>query len=187
MWLNGSQDLKMMLNDREINQELSDAITPFEPQCVRDKSGIPIVSYGLQPASYDVRLSNDIFIQDAHFLPTVGPLLDFPGNWMQVPGSHFVLQPAHFVHALTLEGFEMPHAIVGKVSGKSTYARLGLFVLEGTIQPGWKGRLLLEMVNLGRLPIRLNAGQGIASVEFHRIANPEATYQGRYQGQYQDK
>lgn len=76
------------------------------------------MTYGLGPAGYDVRIAEDI-----------------------------LLLPGQFVLASTMEHFDMPVDVIGKVHDKSTWARLGLDVKNTVIEPGWRGYLTLELTN----------------------------------------
>ena len=69
--------------------------------------------------------------------------------------------------------------------GKSTYARMGLFVNTTFIDAGWEGNLTIELVNLSEDQIALRAGEGICQVEFYEVTPPEVSYadkKGKYQG-----
>lgn len=69
----------------------------------------------------------------------------------------FVLEPKKFVLALTYENINIPRNLIGLVEGRSTYARVGLSMHQTApwIQPGWKGAIVLEMMNDGPLEIEL--------------------------------
>jgi hypothetical protein len=57
----------------------------------------------------------------------------------------------------TLEEFTIPNGYSGKLEGRSTYARLGLAIhcTGDFINPGWRGRMPLQLVNFGKSPIIL--------------------------------
>lgn len=112
-------------------------------------------SWGLTECGYDIRIRESI--------------------WM-FPGRRFVL-------ASSLELFNMPNDLMGRVLNKSTWARLGVDASMTTnIEPGWNGHLTIEL-NYRRLkPIHIPAGVGIAQVIFETIAEP-AKYGGKYQSQ----
>lgn len=113
------------------------------------------VSHGLTECGYDIRIKQDVWL--------------FPGR--------------SFVLASSLEEFDMPHYLMGRVLNKSTWARRGLDASMTTnIEPGWKGWLTLELCYHRWRPLFVPAGSGIAQVIFEVIAQP-AAYQGKYQHQ----
>ncbi len=61
------------------------------------------------------------------------------------------LAPNDFVLALTHESVTVPRNLIALIQGRSTYARMGLSVHQTApwIQPGWRGRVVLEMKNHG--------------------------------------
>ena len=73
-------------------------------------------------------------------------------------GCH-TIHPGDFVLGITYESVVLPSesGIAARVEGRSTLARMGLAVhlTAPTIHAGWRGRIALEMVNLGPWPIKL--------------------------------
>jgi len=113
------------------------------------------MSYGVGPAGYDVRVREEI-----------------------------ILAPGEFKLASTVEHFDMPNDVLGKVADKSTWARLGLAVQNTIIEPGWKGVLTLELTNHGKTTLHLTAGCPIAQIILHLRDEPaETPYARKYQNQ----
>jgi dCTP deaminase len=76
--------------------------------------------------------------------------------------------------------------LAARVEGKSSLARFGLaiHVTAPTIHAGFAGRIQLEIVNHGPLPVRLRAGMRICQLIFEQTASvPERGYAGQFQGQ----
>ena len=69
----------------------------------------------------------------------------------------FILEPGEFILGLTHESIRVPNNLIALVEGRSTYARMGLSMHQTApwIQPGWRGRIVLEMMNHGPLRIAL--------------------------------
>ena len=85
-----------------------------------------------------------------------------------------VIHPGEFVLGITHEWVELPLAagIAARVEGRSTLARMGLAVhlTAPTIHAGWKGKITLEMVNLGGWPIKLRPRElRICQLVFERV------------------
>lgn len=114
------------------------------------------MTYGLSPAGYDVRVAEDVRVQR------------FSGYFL----------------ASTLEHFNMPNDVLGKVVDKSTWARRFIFVQNTVIEPGWHGFLTLEITNHGPESVFIKAGTPIAQIILQLLDEPtEQPYAGKYQGQ----
>ena len=114
------------------------------------------MTYGLGPAGYDVRIAETI-----------------------------TLPPGGAVLASTLEHFDMPRDVLGKVADKSTWARKFLAVQNTIIEPGWRGYLTLELSNHSiNETLHLLPGMPIAQIILHLLDQPtENPYEGKYQDQ----
>lgn len=156
-------------------------------------NGSQVISFGLGPAGYDVRLSeefkyildvvsdddshNRMVIMDPHVYD------DKPYQVGTIPEQGLVLNPGEFILGRAMERVNLPEDVVGKCLTKSSYARLGIYVLTTTLQPGFSGDVVLEIVNLGNVPVRIYANVGIAQFEFHKLDQPATPYNGNYQNQ----
>jgi dCTP deaminase len=102
----------------------------------------------------------------------------------------FILHPGEFVLAVTKERVEIPSDLVGRLDGKSSLGRLGLIVhsTAGFVDPGFSGRLTLELTNIANLPIMLYNDMPISQISFVRLTTPADAPYGtgagnKYQGQ----
>jgi dCTP deaminase len=101
----------------------------------------------------------------------------------------FILHPDEFVLAVTLERVEVPDNLVGRLDGKSSLGRLGLIVhsTAGFVDPGFKGRLTLELRNISNLPITLYSEMPVSQISFVQLTTPAEKPYGsdgsKYQGQ----
>lgn len=99
----------------------------------------------LQPASYDLIL----------------------GQIGKTSLKEYELQPREFILCSTNERVDLPANIVGRLEGKSSWARKGLIVhTAGFVDPGFSGTLTLEMSNLSDVPILLKWGERICQIAF---------------------
>lgn len=115
------------------------------------------LSFGLSSCGYDVRIAEDI---------TLG-----------INSNNFFL-------ASTMEHFDMPDNVVGRVCDKSTWARKGIAVQNTIIEPGWRGYLTLEISSNHKGITYINKGMPIAQVVFEFLDEPtEQVYEGKYQDQ----
>jgi len=91
----------------------------------------------------------------------------------------------------TIETITLPDDIVARVDGKSSLGRLGLLVhaTAGYVDPGWTGKLTLELSNQSQMPIALYYGMKIGQISFFKMSSAvERPYgspelRSRYQGQ----
>jgi dCTP deaminase len=71
--------------------------------------------------------------------------------------NSFTLEPDEFILAMTHESVTIPRNMIGLVEGRSSYARLGVSMHQTApwIQPGWSGKIVLEIKNHGPAKIEL--------------------------------
>ena len=69
----------------------------------------------------------------------------------------FTLKPKMFVLAMTHERVTMPLDMIAMVEGRSSYARVGVSMHQTApwIHPAFEGKITLEIMNNGPLPIEL--------------------------------
>ena len=131
----------------------------------------------LQPASVDLRLGREFRVFRNYKLPNIDPKQELKELTELAEASElvpFILHPTEFVLAVTLERVEIPNHIVGRLDGKSSLGRLGLIVhsTAGFVDPGFKGRLTLELTNLTNLPIQLYPGMPVSQISFSFLTTP---------------
>ena len=128
----------------------------------------------IQPNSLDVHLSNQYAIQ----------MND--GAFEEIINEEFILKPGDFVLATTQEYFYFGPTLHGVLQGKSSWARVGLYVESaGLFDSGFEGVAVVELTNQGKAPLRLKAGQPIAQMIFQKNLPVLKSYKhkGHYQGQ----
>ena len=76
-------------------------------------------------------------------------------------------------------------ALAARVEGKSSRARLGLLVhfTAPTIHAGWAGRITLEMMCLGRYPLKLYPGLPICQLIVEEVRGRPAGDASQFQSQ----
>jgi len=108
----------------------------------------------------------------------------------QITATGFELPRNELILGWTAEYINIPTdaRLAARVEGKSSLARLGIAVhlTAPTIHAGFKGRVRLEIVNHGPLPIVLKSGMRICQFIFEMThGTPEAGYKGQFLGQGQ--
>lgn len=174
----------MLLSDADIKTEL-------------DEGRLRIIPHDLgliQPASIDVRLGRLFRVFETHRHPAIDPAIDQSEAARLVRVSddeRFVLHPGEFALGATLEEVKLPDDLAARLEGKSSLGRLGLLThaTAGFIDPGFVGRITLELSNVARLPILLHPGMKIGQLCFLRLTSPARLPYGspglgsKYQGQ----
>ncbi len=174
----------MILSDRTIREELAAGrivIDPLDPACV-------------QPSSVDLHLDRLFRVFRNHTMGFIDVKQDQEDltELVEVGDEDvFILHPGEFVLGSTIELLTLPDDIVARIEGKSSLGRLGLIVhaTAGYVDPGWTGRLTLELSNVANLPITLYAGMRIGQISFVRLTTPVERPYGspelgsKYQGQ----
>lgn len=154
----------------------------------------PIDGDDIQPASIDLHLDDRflVFANTRQPYIDVREPLDELTEAVQIDGEQpFMLHPGEFALGSTREHIELPDDLVARLEGKSSLGRLGLLIhsTAGFVDPGWRGRLTLELSNVARLPIALYAGMKIGQISFLRLSTPAERLYGspelgsKYQGQ----
>jgi len=168
----------MILSDIDIKRATDDdrgplVITPFNLDQV-------------QPSSVDLTLSDEFLGMTRlsniglSIADTLIDLNDIKSHFDRFPMTDYsssegiVLKPGDFILGSTIEHVEIPDWLVARVEGKSSLARLGLIVhtTAGYIDPGFKGKITLEIVNLGPRHIWLRPGKSICQLSFIELSSP---------------
>ncbi|HEX9036738.1 MAG TPA: dCTP deaminase [Ktedonobacterales bacterium] len=177
----------MILSDRDILARLERGEIVITPA--------PNLDIQLQPASLDLRLGYDFQI----FNYTRQALIDpaDPATFAHLTtltqledGERFLVHPGEFVLATSLERVEIPNNLLARLEGRSSIGRLGIVIhsTAGYVDPGFKGKITLEISNLGRIAVALYPGMRICQIAFEEMSSPVSSGYGekrgaKYQGQ----
>ena len=137
----------------------------------------------LGPCSYDLTLGGDFLVPHLNHVTT---LADEECDYSPVTGERLLLHSGQTVLGTTIERVKIPLNLCGILDGKSRWARRGLAVhsTASMIQPGFEGRITLELTNTNRKPVVLRMGDEVAQIRFERLETPASVkYNGRYADQ----
>ena len=173
-----------VLSDRDIAAALGVGRIKIEPYDPAD----------LQPSSVDLHLDRSFRVFRNNRYPYIDVRAAQPDltELLAVADDEaFVLHPGEFVLGQTIEWVELPDDVVARLEGKSSLGRLGLLIhsTAGYVDPGWKGKLTLELSNVAKLPIALHFGMKIGQISFLTMSSPvdrpygSAGRGSKYQGQ----
>jgi len=171
----------MILPDHEIRKLLKSGkleIDPLDPDQI-------------QPACVDLSLGSEFGI----FKHLQEPYIDArnPKEYTEVldtQGKPFTLHPGEFVLGITRERIKLPADLAGYVDGRSSLGRLGVtaHITSGWIDPGFSGRLVLEISNLGKMPVTIYPGMRICKLLLFKLTSPaEVPYDKKPDAKYHEQ
>jgi len=97
-----------------------------------------------------------------------------------------IIHPGEFILASVYEYIELPDNIVGQIHGRSSIGRLGLIVhtSAGYVDPGYRGYLTLEIINVNKVPIKIYPKTKVAQIVFIETESAEVPYDKRKGSKY---
>lgn len=146
------------------------------------------------PASVDIRLGSSIIIPKKTYVDTQD--VTDRSRIREVERrlydrtrlkhkDKFTLHPNQLILGVTFEYLSLPQDIFCTIMSRSSWGRLGLVVATAAaVQPGYKGCLTLELVNLSESPIALYPGLPVGQLVFNDASEKSgdpAKYVGRYE------
>lgn len=170
----------MILSDKTIKKEMEKGRLIIKPD-----QKLKIDEWQIQPASIDLRLDKGALIVDERATTIID--ITKKNNIEYIEGGVYeiIIPPRGFVLCSTEEWIELPNDIAGRVEGRSSIGRLGLFIQNaGWVDPGFKGTITLELYNANNLPMKIPAGMRICQLVLSRIDQEATPYDGKYNGQY---
>lgn len=159
-----------ILSDRDIKKYLKEGKITIDP--LEDEKQI-------QPSSVDMRLGDEFKVFKVIRKPFIDPkdpedLASYMESTVVPEGDAFIIHPNEFALATTYEYVKIPDDLVARVEGRSSMGRLGvtMHVTAGFIDPGFEGRITLEISNIGAMPVALYPGQRVCQLVFETMTSP---------------
>ena len=174
----------MVLSDRDIKKALKDGRIKIKPS-INQKTQ-------LGSCSVDLRLGNTFRVFNYSSYPFIDP---FNKKYLQKISKEikiknhnpFILQPGDFVLATTIEALEISNDLLARLEGRSSLGRLGIVVhsTASIFDPGWRGKIVMELGNMGRMPVALHPGMRICALTFEQLTSPaEVPYYKKKSAKY---
>lgn len=163
----------MILSDKTLKKMLDSGELVVEP----------IDEHSIQPASIDCRLGTHYLIVEHNEMEVL--TLDSEIKYREIEGDSITIPPHSFLLATTKEYVKLPNDLTSFVEGRSSIGRIGLFIQNaGWVDPGFEGRITLELYNANSLPIKLQKDRRICQLVFCKMDQAaKVPYSGKYQGQ----
>ncbi len=159
-----------ILSDVDIKKCLKDGKIVIDP--IKDEKQI-------QPSSVDLRIGNEFKGFKIITKPYIDPFDDtdlesYMTSFHINKEEPFIIHPGEFTLATTYETVKLPDDIVARVEGRSSMGRLGItmHVTAGYIDPGFEGKITLEISNIGKMPVALYPGQRVCQIVFETMTSP---------------
>lgn len=159
-----------ILSDKTIKEYLEEGKIVIDP--LKDEQQI-------QPSSVDMRLGDEFKVFKVIRKPYIDPkdeedIAEYMESSTVPEGEAFIIHPNEFALATTQEYVKIPDDLVARVEGRSSMGRLGvtMHVTAGYVDPGFEGRITLEISNIGAMPVALYPGQRVCQLVFETMTTP---------------
>lgn len=159
-----------ILSDKTIKEYLEEGKIVIDP--LKDEQQI-------QPSSVDMRLGDEFKVFKVIRKPYIDPkdeedIAEYMESSTFPEGEAFIIHPNEFALATTQEYVKVPDDLVARVEGRSSMGRLGvtMHVTAGYVDPGFEGRITLEISNIGAMPVALYPGQRVCQLVFETMTTP---------------
>ena len=159
-----------ILSDKTIKEYLKEGKIVIDP--LKDEQQI-------QPSSVDMRLGDEFKVFKVIRKPYIDPkdeedIAEYMESSTVPEGEAFIIHPNEFALATTQEYVKVPDDLVARVEGRSSMGRLGvtMHVTAGYVDPGFEGRITLEISNIGAMPVALYPGQRVCQLVFETMTTP---------------
>ncbi|MGN1363633.1 MAG: dCTP deaminase [Methanobrevibacter sp.] len=159
-----------ILSDKDLKEYIKNKKIVIDP--LKDEEQI-------QPSSVDMRLGDEFKVFKVIRKPYIDPkddedLTSYMESITVENNNAFIIHPGEFALATTYEYVKVPNDLVARVEGRSSMGRLGvtMHVTAGYIDPGFEGKITLEISNIGAMPVALYPGQRVCQLVFETMTNP---------------
>lgn len=136
----------------------------------------PLKQDQIGSASVDLTLGNQFwFFKEKYMGETVDlSKVDFREATYPVKADRVLLGHNDMCLGITKEKITLPPDIMGRLEGRSRYARMGLgvHITSAIVQPGSDNHQVLEIVNNAPFTCVLHAGMRISQLVFYQLRSP---------------
>lgn len=161
----------MILSDHDIRRNITEGKITIKP--------VPNYEDQLGSCSIDFHLGNTFKIFNHSKYPYIDPRnpnlsSEIMKDITVSTGESFIMRPGEFCLATTTESLKIAADLLGRLEGRSSLGRIGIIVhsTAARFDPGWDGTPVLELGNIGVLPVALYPGMKICSFTFEQLSSP---------------
>ncbi len=144
----------------------------------------PLKKDQIGPASIDLTLSDEWYIFKNKYREGIVDLkkINYKKVHKRIKAKSITLEPGEMCLGKTVERITLSSNIIGKLEGRSRYARMGLsiHITSSIVQPGSDNRQVLEIVNLAPFTITLHSGMRISQIIFEELKTPTSKPYAKY-------
>jgi dCTP deaminase len=177
----------MLLADTDIKKALKSGEIKLTPA--------PDLEEQLGSVSLDLRLGKKFAVFNHASIPYIDPfkkeLTEGLMKRVEITDQEkFIIQPGEFVLATTIEDVQVSDHLVARLEGRSSLGRLGIVVhsTASVFDPGWRGKVVMELGNLGKMPVALHPGMRICALTFEKVTQAvETPYHQKASAKYKDQ
>lgn len=166
----------MILGDSDIQKALKNGEIEIKPKPAPEQYTTSAVDLRLGDEFLELRppVSGMEITIDAHSMDVRQLYAQYGHPLQKQPDGSVIIEPKKLILAKTMEYVRLPQHIAARVEGRSTLARIGLLVhlTAPTIHAGFRGRIVLELYNVGPYKIKLTPGMPICQLIFELLASP---------------
>jgi len=147
------------------------------------------------PSQVDLRLGSKFRIFRATNLvdPSDKNSVEENTELVDTKGKPFVIQPGQLILGVTLEKVAVPNDLVASIEGRSSIARMGVFIhiSSGHVNPGSGSRdpipVTLEILNMNPAPVKLYPSMRICQLLFYTMDRAVSRGYDEIGGKYSGK
>lgn len=160
-----------ILSDSDIKKHIEEGLIIIDPLEDPERQ--------IQPSSVDLRIGSEFKGFRIIRKPCIDPkdksdIESYMESFHITEKEPFIIHPGEFALATTFEKVKLPDDLVARVEGRSSMGRLGItmHVTAGYIDPGFCGKITLEISNIGKMPVALYPGQRVCQIVFETMTSP---------------
>lgn len=162
-----------VLSDRDIKRLIEERIIKITPVPNLD---IESEASDLGTCKVDLHLGHEVQYFDPAELTHIELSEPIPEEAVRTQnigrGKKLTIHPGEMKIATTMENVILPECIIGRLEGKSGIARKATGAQAAPIfDAGWDGKPVLELHNLGRLPVVARYGVAICAMSFEHLSS----------------
>jgi len=166
-------------------------------KAIKDKEIIitPLDKKSIGSASLDLCLGNEVlfYLKDGNKIDTRNPETYGLSSLKKISYSDseiITINPGDFILGITKELVKLSSGVAARIDGRSSLGRLGLAIhsTAGHIDPGFEGKIVLEISNIGVKPILLYPGLKICQLVFEQLLTPTTNpYNDKKEAKYKNQ